>query len=363
MDKIRVFFAAPLPRTARQEAIYFTDRLISNVSMLLRALCIGDNVELISPRRDISEFDTATASDDMYVAQGQRERATLSAADVIVFSFDRDIDQGILGLTTNIEFGLYHTQPFAVFGCCSTCAPEHTQKIKYIKNLLQSKNKKFHEGIDALTTATVESIVRAVGVLERTTKDHAWLSQDPRRSMIPAPCFCVDSTAPWIARFISQIASFDVAAWYTLPDQSVFGYTAKVTTSDGKVEFVHFRPNMACVSVTHRSNNVYVRELRFPAGVEATYNAGGSSTSTAWDDPETIQKEVQEELGLLLPVDRFVPAGPPSFLSPLTDAAMVFHWHVELTQEEFTLLHDGQVNGNEGEMERCKLLIERKKKN
>lgn len=356
MSKVRVFFAAPLPRTKAQEDLYATDNLIKDIGTVLRILGWKDRVELISPKHSIDKFDTATASDEFYAAQGQRERLLLMSADVIVFCFDRDIRAQMLGLTTNIEFGLFHNHPFAVFGCCRDDISEKHQKVKYVKNFLAERGTPFCVGLNRLVSATIGTIQRAMNALDFALSASPWLSQDPRRSMIPAACFAVDSTLPWLTRFVPQLTAFEVVAWLRNDPATLFGFTAKVTAGK-KSEFVHFRPNMADVRITFEDHEVFVREMRFPAAVEVNYRAGGSSTQTAWDDPQTAQKEVEEELGLVLALDRFVPDGPPSFLSPLTDAALVFHWHVALTREEFAQLKEGASRGNANEGELCKTTI------
>lgn len=109
-----VFLAGPTPRSSnvkswRPDAVLFFE-------------CLNLDITLFIPETRDGGFVKT------YADQIEWEEHWLSDSDCIMFWVPRDMDGGMPALTTNIEWGRWHTSGKVVFG-----APERADKVRYMR--------------------------------------------------------------------------------------------------------------------------------------------------------------------------------------------------------------------------------------
>lgn len=278
-----IFLAGPTPRDPsvaswRPEAIEILERL-------------GYDGVVFVPE---SEDGAQPSYDD----QVEWERKMLDSADVIAFWIPREMGT-LPGLTTNVEFGLYVRSGKVILG-----APPGALSITYLEDSL---NRDAQAPPRFTTLMGTMACAMSTHCMDTPVLKTGGLRHVPN-NILKNPEF-----ARWLSDLTSTGNRLDDlrVQWVNpLPNKDVpFAFSAMVkiwVDAEQRYkenEFITSRTDLVTIVMKHRDYFVLVEEFRscYPRGKVLEFPSG----SVEGDPKEQAVKEVMEETGLVLTVDRF----------------------------------------------------------
>lgn len=281
-----------------------------------------------------------------YFHQLDWEKKNLERADCILFWVPRDVEGGMPGFTTNIEWGTYKRSGKVVFG-----APKEATNVRY---MIQDCEDNIVVDEDSIR-ATVHSAMEVVqNGAERTAGERD----------VPLLIWNTESFQRWYAALQKAGNRLDGAnlLWNfrvgPFKDKVCFWamhVDIHVTKEDrNKVnEVVISRPDVSNVVMWYRNPNEWkvalVREFRSPVRNDFGFvweNPGGSSLKPDADPQQVAADEVFEETGLMIDPCRFKAHSSRQLAATVTTHHSAL-FSVQLTKEELDKLDaDHEVHGN-----------------
>lgn len=350
-----IFLAGPTPRTKdvtdwRKEAV-----------AILESLNYKGVVFIPCPDFVWEGENSAIAEFWDYDSQVAWELEYRHMADKIVFWIPRDIQGGMPGFTTNIEFGEDMHSFKMIYG-----RPANAEKCRYMDKRLEVMGMPIFDNLEVMLSYTVDKLgsgsVRVDG--ETNIPLHIWLN----------PSF-----QTWyqnLRKSENILLDAEVTKTHVINDK-VFAFSLWVSIfikEEGRIkknEVIFSRPDISTVVAYFENDNkedpyvVLIKEFRSNVNNSASkvFELPGGSSLNILGDPLTVaQHELFEEVGLFIKdVNRFKKCGVRQMASTFT----TFRNHmysINLTKEEFEQLKEFSANGTyfgEGEEEKTQIVIKR----
>ena len=237
------------------------------------------------------------------------ERECCKASDVIVFWIPRlnRSDNEMIGLTTNIEFGLYYDSNKLFIG-----APEDAYHIDYIKYLSEQKDYKWHTDLKSLLSDVVDYLDKDIPRVGAECKVPKFIFESKQfQNWYKSQKYSGNSLVDYehLYHFIMPKAK---QLFMTIDRPSVY---IKEEDRIKDIEFVVSRTDMSYVCAYYKpSEDIYdteivlVKEFRTPVRNLDSFVyelPGGSSLDETEKGYEVASNEFKEEVGLEIPSHRF----------------------------------------------------------
>lgn len=272
------------------------------------------------------------------------ESRCLRCADHILFNINRDIENNLLGLTTNTEYGQWMDS-----GKCVLVTPLNADKVEYQKYWATNlKVPQFNELFNGISH-----------ILENQKQCYR---KDGER-FIPQEIFLMPEFQDWYKAMILQgnwISDAKVLNTYRIPSNNkVFAFSLWVNIyikSEQRYknnEFIFTRPDISnCVLYRPDSTNllnsdiILVSEFRSPVNNEKAmvYELpGGSSVKPGVDPKERIIEELSEETGFSPQIDKLEFRGERQIYSTLVTSKSYLYSY-ELSDLEFMQIKENVDN-------------------
>ena len=326
-----IFLAGPVPRKQitswRAEAIKY---LYNH----------GYNGTIYNP-------ETSTANyENYYNEQFAWEHDKLDKSDIIVFWIPRIIKNNeALGLTTNIEFGLYAKSNKLIVGF-----PKDADEIEYIKKCCEENNIPFYYTLEEVLNRAIEM-----------TKNKMRFNTE---CDIPLFIWENEQFQHWYQRQLNvgnQLLSLKCLYNFFMPEaRKLFLWIchAKVyIKAEDRIkdnEFIISRTDMSSVVLYYKDNVVLIKEYRTPCCNKEcyVYELPGGSSINSLSAINTAKNEVLEEAGINIPLERFELISNRQACATLS-AHFIHAYKVQLTQMEFSKIKsmENTIHGlhNDGE--------------
>ena len=287
-------------------------------------------------------------------------------ADLILAFIDRDVTDGMLGLTTNYELGRFWTLPWLFLG--GPAGPDTRQKHTYLRNLWTTELKREW-------ASTVGLLVEQAVRWYRTQLNSVLpppLTPEPQQLTVPAQIRATPDFQSWHARILqnqNSLLEFNLVDTLAVGPgrRLILGWSAKVAikiSSEDRVKYnetissrvypcsiVVYCPEEANVMAT---KVLMVREFRSTQGAHNIGLPSGSDLGSNFPPAKVILDELAEETGLVLTEDHLVDHGQRTVAGTLIATSVhLFSCHLlpaEMADLEASLTQD--PIGNEEESER-----------
>ena len=284
---------------------------------------------IYNPEVDESQYN------DNYDNQFKWEHDHLDSCDLIVFWIPRDVENNILGLSTNVEFGLYANSNKVIAGS--------PNEEKYIYNCCQEHNIPWFTNLDELLDKAIEILS-----VNKFRVDN--------ECNIPAFIWENKEFQNWYQKQKeagNTLLSLKCLYSFVMPKaKKLFLWICHVkmyVASEQRIkenEFVISRTNVVSIIMHYKDNIVLIKEYRSPCcnGECYVYELpGGSSVE---DDAESdniyvAKQEVFEETGINIDYERFKLINTRQCLATLS-AHNLTAFEVELTKEEFNIIKNNE---------------------
>lgn len=299
----------------------------------------------------VPEFEGGIFQEDFkWETQVNWELRCLNIADNIVFNINRNIDNGLLGLTTNTEFGYY-----VKTGKSILVTPLDADKVDYQKHLAkENKVPVFQDLFNGLKYITeIQTDV---------------LRKDGER-FIPQEIWELEQFQDWYSSMKNQgnwISDAKVLNTYRIPSNNkVFAYSIWVNIfikNENRYknnEFIFSRPDISsCVLYKLDRNDILnsdiilVSEFRSPVNNNKgmVYELpGGSSVKKGIDPKERIIEELEEETGFKPNIHKLEFEGAKQLYATLvTSKSYLYSYELSTFEYEkiLTNIKDGKTFGN-----------------
>lgn len=305
----------------------------------------------------VPEAEVGNFEDFDYERQIMWESKCLHMADNIVFFINRDIDNGLLGLTTNDEWGFWKAS-----GKCILITELDADKVRYqewwAKDL---KMEVYHDLFNGLKYVinTQTDCSRRDG--ERFITQEIWkLAQFQN----------------WYKQLRlngNWISDAKILHVYRTPKGMPFAFSMWVNVfikSENRYknnEFIFSRPDISsCVLYYWRPNPmdceiVLVSEFRSPVNNDMgkVYEVpGGSSVKPGLDPKEIIIDELEEETGFIPKIDRLEYVSERQVYSTLlTHKSHLYSYKLDKYELDVLKSNQNKVFGNEADSERTEIHV------
>lgn len=299
----------------------------------------------------VPEFKDSIFDDNFnWNTQVSWENRCLKIADNILFNINRDIDNKLLGLTTNHEFGYWSKS-----GKCILVTPLNADKVEYQKHWAKE-----------LKIPQFQDLFNGIKYLinEQTNE----LRIDGER-FIPQEIWKLDQFQDWYKHMKgvgNWISDAKVLNTYRIPSNNkVFAYTLWVNIyikNENRYknnEFIFSRPDISsCVLYKPDYENpmntdiILVSEFRSPVNNEKgmVYELpGGSSVKPGIDPKERIVEELEEETGFEPNVRKLVFEGERQLCATmLTHKSYLYSYELSVFEYEKIIanIREGKTFGN-----------------
>lgn len=332
-----IFLAGPVPR--KQTISWRVDAI-----KYLKAH--GYNGTIYNP-------ETSTANyENYYDEQFAWEHDKLDKSDVIVFWIPRVLKNNeALGLTTNIEFGLYANSNKLVVGF-----PQDADEVKYIEKCCEEHNiPYFHTLEETLNKAIELAKVKTRFGVECDIPLFIWENeqfQNWYQSQLEAG---------------NKLLSLKCLYNFFMPKAKKLFlwicYAKVYIAKEDRIkdnEFVLSRTDLSSVVLYYNDNVVLVKEYRTPCCNKEcyVYELPGGSSINLLSALNTAQNEVLEETGISIPIERFQLINNRQSMATLS-AHFIHAYKVELTKDEFDKIKEleNSIHGLHSDGEYTKLII------
>jgi 8-oxo-dGTP pyrophosphatase MutT (NUDIX family) len=305
----------------------------------------------------VPEAEVGNFEDFDYEKQIMWETKCLQMADNIVFFINRNIDSGLLGLTTNDEFGYWKAS-----GKCILITELNADKVRYqewwAKDL---KMEVYHDLFNGL-----KNIINIQTDCRR---------RDGERN-IPQEVWKMPQFEAWYKQLKSNgnwISDAKILNIYRTPKGAPFAFSMwaniyiKSENRYKNNEFIFSRPDISsCVLYYWRPNPmdceiVLVSEFRTPVNNEMgkVYEIpGGSSVKPGLDPREIVIEELQEETGFSPDINRLDYEGDRQiYATLLTHKSHLYSYRLNKYELDQLKSNQNKVFGNEADSERTELHV------
>ncbi len=327
------------------------------VSWRVKALEILEILEydgvVFVPEAKVGNFE-----DFNYQTQILWETKCLKVADNIIFYLNRDIDNELLGLTTNDEWGQWKDT-----GKCILITELTADKVRYQEWWAKElKVPAFHELFS--------------GIKHILDIQQDFLRKDGER-FIPQEIWQLEQFQTWYGSLKENgnwLSDAKVLNTYRIPSNNkIFAFSLWVNVfikNENRYknnEFVFSRPDISSCVLYYPNDNlldteiVIVSEFRSPVNNETgkVYELpGGSSVKIGIDPKERIIEELEEETGFHPDIERLIPEGSRQLCATLLTHKN-FLYSYQLNEIEYNLLKGnvGNIYGCIEDTERTELHI------
>ena len=275
-----------------------------------------------------------------YTSQIEWETSALNQADAIVFWVPRSSPK-MLGLTTNIEWGLW-----ADTGKCILGTPPEAEHVRYLQWMATKMKIPNYSTLEA----TIQEAVAQVG--EGALRKGGC-------AQVPLHIWKHPTFEEWLLaqkKVGNRLDSARVLWTFRVGQQmnKVFAWCLHVNVwieSEGRCksnEFVVSRSDTVSCVMYRGDQVVLVREFRSPVRNDSGFVyelPGGSSHNTNETQKSVIAHEVEEETGLKIDVCRFIQHATRQQLATFSAQASTL-FSVELNQEELEQLKSDAGNAH-----------------
>lgn len=305
----------------------------------------------------VPEFEGDVISEDLdYTAQIEWEEKCLNIADVITFWIPRNLSNSMLGLTSNIEYGVWMDSGKVMLGY-----PESAEKMRYLEHYASKLFIPSFRTLEALLISAVDKLgegaLRIKG--EVNIPLDVWQHKgftNWYKSLADASNILEDAKVEY-RKFVGKNNAilFFVSLWAKvyITDENRYKENEIVFMRSDISSCVLFRKDESNIM---NSDIVLVKEFRTPV---SNYSgkvwelAGGSSFKEDTDPKEIMVSELHEETGLEISPDRL-----EYFQTRQLQATSLSHksylYYCKITEEEVDKIKElkGKVFGNEEDTER-----------
>ena len=332
-----IFLAGPVPR---KQVISWRAKAINYLRQN------GYNGTIYNP-------ETSTANyENYYDEQFAWEHDKLDKSDIIVFWIPRIIkNEEALGLTTNIEFGLYANSNKIVVGC-----PKEADEIKYIEKCCEEHNIPYFNTLE-------ETLNKAIELTKNKIRFGAECD-------IPLFIWENEQFQNWYQSQLevgNKLLSFKCLYNFFMPKAKKLFlwicYAKVYITAEDRVkdnEFILSRTDMSSVVLYFKDNIILVKEYRTPCCNKEcyVYELPGGSSINLLSAINTAQNEVLEETGINIPIERFELINSRQSMATLS-AHFIHAYKVELTEDEFNKIKniENSIHGLHSDGEYTYLVI------
>lgn len=284
-----IFLAGPTLRSNQQHLISWRDKALSILETLQY-----DGVVFIPEARngnfDVLDYNTIT----------DWETKCLNIADDIIFYINRDINEGVLGLTTNDEFGYWKES-----GKCTLVTPIGADSVRYQQKWAQDLKipmyTDLYNGLKSILDGQGDGEIREAGL-----------------RYIPLSIYRLSQFQSWLSNIKAAgnyIQEAKVLKTFKAPNGKIFAYVLWANifiTKEDRMktnEFVVSRTDISSCMMYYfhpdpmECEIVLVSEFRTPVnnGEGMVYELpGGSSIKNGVDPLDTVIEEVHEETNFKL---------------------------------------------------------------
>ena len=321
-----VFLAGPSPRNStqpnwRKDAVSF----LQNANF--------DGTVFIPIPSNLWE-QTSTTWDVEYDSQVTWEIKARQMADSILYWIDRDIESGMLGLTTNVEFGNDIQTGKVWYG-----RPDSADKIRYLDHVAQNADIAVFNDLETI----VQSVVKHLGV---------GAYRENGEVNVPLFTWNTEQFQQWYSNVKANGNRLDdakVQHFLKFKNGFVFSFVLWVNVwieseqRSKSNEFIFSRKDISCIMPYYKAPSgeifvVLVKEFRSPCKNAAglVYELpGGSSMKPNVDPRINAQHELNEETGInIQQPERFKFEGQKQICATLSTHSS-WLYSVELTASEF----------------------------
>lgn len=292
------------------------------------------------------------ASSWTYLNQIDWECKFRHIADKLVFWVPRDIEGGLPGFTTNVEFGEDLSSGKIMYG-----RPEGADKCRYLDE--RTAPNRVYTDLKEMLTQAVASLnggsVRVGG--EIFVPLHIWNEIEFQQWYYSLK---QNGNSLHHAQLLNQ---------FLIPNGKLFSYTLKVKIfikdeqRFKENEFVYFRKNISSVLAYYQEGDtthiVLVKEFRSPVNNSHgyVYELPSGSSTTNVTPLENAQHELHEETGIFIKDSaRFIHVGKRQMVSTLCAYTSELY-KVQLSREEFQSIDCSQSFGVANDSERTSIVL------
>lgn len=286
------------------------------------------------------------------------ETRCLRISDNILFHINRNVDENLLGLTTNDEWGYWKDS-----GKCILSTPLNADKVDYQKWWAKElKVPQYNELFSAIThiLKEQESILRKDG--ER---------------FIPQEIWKLDQFQSWYKQLKENgnwISDAKVLNVYRIPSNNKpFAFTLWVNVFLRKEnryknnEFIFSRPDISSCLLYYPKSNVLDTEIVLVSEFRSPVNntkglvyelPGGSSIKPNVDPKEVMVEELDEEIGFHPNIEKLQFVGARQLAATMLTHKSHLYTYI-LSDIEYNLIksNEGKIFGNEADTERTEIHI------
>lgn len=360
MSKLKIIYAQePIPNEISKSIFLAGPSLRpgqEGISWRIKAIEILDLLEY-DGIVFVPEARTGNFEDFNYETQIMWETKCLQMADNIVFYINRNIDSGLLGLTTNNEYGQYMSG-----GKCILITELNADSVRYQEWWAKElKIEKFNDLFNGL-----KYVINIQTDCAR---------KDGER-FIPQEIWKLEQFQNWykqvraVGNWVSDARVLHV---YRTPKGTPFAFSLwvnifiKSENRHKNNEFIFSRPDISsCVLYYWRPNPmdceiVLVSEFRSPVNNEMgkVYEIpGGSSIKPGLDPKEIIVDELKEETGFEPDLNRIQFEGDRQlYATLLTHKSHLYSYRLNSYELDILKFNQNKVFGNEADSERTELHV------
>ena len=295
---------------------------------------------------------TTANYENYYDEQFAWEHDKLDKSDIIVFWIPRIIKNNeALGLTTNIEFGLYAKSNKLIVGF-----PKDADEIKYIEKCCIENNIPYYNTLE-------EVLDKAISMIKNKIRFEAECD-------IPLFIWENEQFQHWYQTQIeagNKLLSLKCLYNFFMPKAKKLFlwicYAKIYIKAEDRIkdnEFILSRTDMSSVVLYYKDNIVLIKEYRTPCCNKEcyVYELPGGSSINQLSAINTAKNEVLEETGINVPLERFELINSRQSMATLS-VHSIHAYKVKLTQAEFNKIKsmENSIHGLHSDGEYTYLVI------
>jgi len=332
-----IFLAGPVPRTQTISWRTYAEQYLREHNY---------NGTIYNPEVSTANYE------NYYNEQFAWEHDKLDKSDIIVFWIPRKLkNQEALGLTTNIEFGLYAKSNKLIVGC-----PSDADEVKYIEKCCEENNIPYYNTLEEVLDATILMIKNKM--------------RSGSECDIPTFIWENEQFQNWYQAQLNagnRLLSLKCLYNFFMPKAKKLFlwicYAKIYISAEDRIkdnEFIISRTDMSSVVLYYKDNIVLIKEYRTPCCNKEcyVYELPGGSSINSLSAINTAKNEVLEETGINIPIERFELINSRQSMATLS-AHFIHAYKVQLTVEEFNQIKkiENSIHGLHSDGEYTKLII------